>query len=41
MFHWEGAHIEPIDASECDTPKKAHRVADQIQDLIRKLLANQ
>jgi hypothetical protein len=40
MFHWEGAHIEPIEASECDTPEKANRVADQIQDLIRKLLAN-
>jgi hypothetical protein len=40
MFHWEGAHIERIDASECGTPEKAERVANQIQALIRKLLAN-
>ena len=42
MFHWEGegAHIEPIAASECDIPEKAHRVAGQILALIRKLVAN-
>lgn len=40
MFHWEGAHIERIDASECETPEKAERVANQIQALIRKLIAN-
>ena len=40
MFYWEKAHVEPIDASECDTPEKALRVASQIQALIRKLLGN-
>jgi hypothetical protein len=40
MFHWEGAHIERIDSSECETLEKAERVANQIQALIRKLLAN-
>jgi hypothetical protein len=40
MFHWEGAHIERIDVLECETPEKAERVANQIQALIRKLLAN-
>ena len=40
MFYWEGAHIERIKASECETPEKAQRVANQIQALIRKLLTN-
>jgi hypothetical protein len=40
MFNWEGAHIERISAAECDTPEKAERIANQIQALINKLLAN-
>jgi hypothetical protein len=40
MFYWEGAHIERFDASECETPEKAERVANKIQALIRKLHAN-
>jgi hypothetical protein len=40
MLYWEGAHIERVSASECDTPEEAQRVANQIQALIRKLVAN-
>jgi len=40
MLHQEGAYIEPIDASECDSPEQAEHIADRIQGLFRKLKEN-
>ena len=40
LLHHEGAHIERINASECDTPEKAETCATQIVSLLKRLAAN-
>lgn len=40
LLQYEGAHIERINATECDSPEKAETCATQIIALLKKLAAN-
>jgi len=37
MLVHEGAHVERVDAKECDTPEKALVCASRMLDVLRKL----